>query len=92
MFKKVLIAAAASALASKSLVTAQVPEEINYNTTTMTNMTFLNPTSGSEWSYSEDQIVTWTPPAASDPQNISILIVNVYNYSMLWVGRLVHSL
>lgn len=83
MFKSVIFAAAASALASSSLVAAQQPDEVNYNTTTMTSMVFENPTSGSEWAYSEDQIITWSPPAVSDPQNISLLIVNVYNYSML---------
>lgn len=83
MFKSLIFAAAASALASTSFVAAQEPEEINYNTTTATNMTFVNPTSGTEWAYSEDQIITWQPPAVSDPQNISLLIVNVFNYSML---------
>lgn len=81
MLKSIIFGAAALASAT-TFVAAQDPE-VNYNTTTMTNMTFVNPTSGTEWAFSEDQIITWTPPAASDPQNISLLIVNVYNYSML---------
>lgn len=81
--KSAFIAAAyaAVALASSSLVAAQ--EEINYNTTTMTNISFTNPLSGSKWSFSEKENITWTPPAVSDPQNISLLIVNVFNYSLL---------
>lgn len=54
--------------------------------TTITNMTFTNPTSGTEWAFSGNETITWTPPAVDDPQNISLLIVNVYNTSMLYVG------
>lgn len=81
MFRNSLIAGAAAVLASSGLVVAQ--DEVNYNTTTMTNMSFTNPTSGAQWSYSQDETIMWTPPAVSDPQNISLLIVNVFNYSML---------
>lgn len=82
--KSAIIATAYAAIAmvASSLVAAQ-EEEVNYNTTTMTNMSFTNPTSGAQWSYSDQETIMWTPPAVSDPQNISLLIVNVYNYSML---------
>lgn len=81
--KSTIVAAAYAAIAAASSTLVAAQEEVNYNTTTMTNMTFTNPTSGSKWSYSEQETIMWTPPAVSDPQNISLLIVNVYNYSML---------
>jgi hypothetical protein len=80
------IIASASALAvATGFAAAQELEQPadQFNTTTATNLQFINPISGTKWSFSEDQIITWTPPTVSDPQNISLLIANVYNYSML---------
>ena len=46
---------------------------------------FLNPVSGTTWMYSQNQTIMWSAPGPSDPQNISLLIANVYNNSILCV-------
>jgi len=40
-------------------------------------MEFTNPISGSDWSFSESQTITWTAPSGQDPAKVSLLVANV---------------
>jgi hypothetical protein len=75
--------AAASALAA-SAATLVAGQSVN-DTMTAANVTiqFINPVSNTTWGLSEVQTIMWTAPGPQDPQNISLLLANVYNASAL---------
>lgn len=73
----------AIAVGAPAFVAAQGTPQVDTNATTATSMIFSNPTSGATWGFSEQQIISWSEPGATDPQNISLLLVNVYNPGML---------
>lgn len=49
----------------------------------LVNLTFTNPHSRTEWSFSQNETVTWAAPTADDPASVSLYIINVYNATLL---------
>ena len=48
-------------------------------------MMFTNPVSNTTWGYSQNETIQWTAPGVDDPKNVSLLLANVYNASVLCV-------